>query len=166
MPCVIMSNNGCKRFIATCCKRLAFWDSSPRPPIHSVVAFTPRLAHHLNHSATEDWFSLSLYTQHVLKRAFNMINQSKINLIPGCKSVCFSVDYKITMKCKFCIFNGIQTLVFLGNNVKSAALSSGIMGHIILMASVFIVRMLAAEPMPVCAAPQPDVTVRGKIQAA
>ena len=30
------------------------WDSSPQPPSHSVVAFTPRLTHHLNHSATED----------------------------------------------------------------------------------------------------------------
>ena len=46
------------KFLPWIKKNLSFscwlWDLSPRPPSYPVVAFTPRLAHHLNHSATED----------------------------------------------------------------------------------------------------------------
>ena len=33
------------------------WDSNPCPPNNSVAVITPRLAHHLDHSATEHWHS-------------------------------------------------------------------------------------------------------------
>ena len=34
------------------------WDSNPWPPSHSMVVLPSRLAHRLNHSATEDWYKM------------------------------------------------------------------------------------------------------------
>ena len=55
------------------------WDSNPRPRSNSVVVITPRLAHRLNHLATEH--SLTLSCLYVQNGDFNMIESDQFNQI-------------------------------------------------------------------------------------